>query len=500
MVNGDNNLTNSSNSLSLEQQLEIEYTNQFFFKDYKYTPKELKLSDAYNKIVYAPDIHTNTWSYDAGIRKLQKEARGKQSVIVIGDSSDRREHLANLYQEFNIPTLSMVKANYIAQKLNVEDARSFALVDQINSSYGSLEGYIQNATAMGHRVSDTLEQEYNNALTHYKNNNLENKVKKLCENDEYKEIEKQIKIMGEVVDYANAKVLAKEKAKILYDANLDALYSGLGETITIEEGGNHGSLYDTILFREEYDKLVGNDPNMSKSENVIYNALELHGSIDLGSNENEFSFQIANNCPNNFPGLVGEIFSEIQTQMLFPQCFDNTLSLGYSPSQYSQLDENEMFRNSQDAIRMSGLALHPEQTPKKVNMVLLHDERGMPVGYENTINPQSRITNLGLEVYINNFVEKDQNGNVRVASGHWHKDTNGIITDNEWNQNKSRHFMARLDKNGTADDYNIDKISGDFDYQAFEQIFQEELQRATQISQTLEQKLLPKDENSNKSE
>lgn len=493
MVNDNENLPIlNESSISLEQRIDMEtslnFTKEFFLKNYEYSPKQIKLQDAHNQVIYAPDIHTYSISLDSGIRELQKDANGKKSVMILGDTNDRREHLGELYQTLGIPTVDTLKANYIAQKMSIEDAQSYSFVSQIKSSYGDISGYIEMSKNMGHSVDEGLENEYAKALVHYDNNNLEEKVKTLFNQQEYKQAETQIKIMGQVVDFANTQILAKQKAKKLYDANLDAINSGLGETIIIEENGNHGSLYDTHLFRQEYNDLIKGS-NLSKAEDIIYNSMEVHGAIELGSGDDKFSFQIANNCPDNFPGLVGTIFDQYQIQTLFPACFDNTYMPGYSPEMYSQIDENEVFSMSQDAIRMSGLGLNPQSQPEKVDMVFLHDERGDPVGYEDKVNKNKKSTNVGLEVYLNHFAKKDSDGHFRIASGHWHKSTNGIVVDNTWKQKKSRSFMAKFGKN-SFEELDVKPQSEEFNIQGFIDLANSKMEYAINLYQNINQKVI----------
>ncbi len=432
----------------IQMRKDVELTQSLFYSGYEYTPKEFKIDNAYNQVLYAPDIHTATISLENAIDQFQQEANGKTNVVVLGDTNDRREHLGGLYQTFQLPTPDQVELNYLAQKMDLEDVQNYAFVHQIEKKYGGdLEELIYMQKAMGNTIqADDLRKQYSTALDYVEQNNVRQRVEDLLESeqDEIKKAESEVKRLGVTMDFTNAQYIAQEKAKVLYDANIRAHENGWGATMVIEEGGNHGSLSDTHLFRQEYNKLVEGS-NLQKADEVIYNAMEIHGSIDLGSGEDKFSFQIANHCPGNFPGLVGMIYNPIEQQLMFQQCFDNTY---VTRDQFKELegkvDLSDIFSQSIDAQRMAGLMLGYEIGEQRVDKIFLHDERGDVVGYN--INNDNRVIHLGLEAYIETNVEKDEEGDITAHSGHWHKGTGGIVVDKEFKQKKSRAFMAKIGK------------------------------------------------------
>ena len=175
----------------------------------------------------------------------------------------------------------------------------------------------------------------------------------------------------------------------------------------------------------------------------VYYIKDIEGWIRLGEESNEYRYQLGGNV-HGISHPVDDFCEYDEEKMVseYEDMFTEPVAPDLVPEMLKGVSLEQILQASAEARRV----LKNGQETEKGHHILLHGEYGPIMGYNNINNV---LYNAGLLYVMENFIERDEEGNIQAMSGHYHKDAEGL--DAKLRMYKIRKAVQAFGINGTQD-------------------------------------------------
>ena len=390
--------------------------------------------NAYNAIGFMPDVHGDVETlYELGYT-LAKKAEGKDVYISIQDVDSKTDRL-KLFQTLGLKDTNVLVSDFISNKFEDENEKSLVKYIFAIDSHGGFDNYLKLISeyyGIDEEQKNLEIKRYEESITYFKNSGLQDKIIQIQKQNksELQELVSQNQLILLSYDRAfshyNAAILATKISELNKQLNNEEL----GEVKLIVGGGNHDNEFDISLLKH----YLGNDK--------VHNIRDLEGSIQLGEDgENKLKFQVSGNVYGISHRFEKLIYGEEELRQLYPLMEgENKEAL------VENYDPSSMHINLEDALKSIEYRRITSKKKQETSLdfLLVHSEFGEPIGLSGK-SRYSAIDNIGLLYLTQNNLEKDEEGNVTIYSGHIHSPKSQI--DYDLKQNKHRVYASIISKN-----------------------------------------------------